>query len=117
MDWTALQTNLTQEYFGNPLQNYLIASAVFLAVFTTLPILRALIMRHLTRLSEKTANDIDDLLVDLLRRLIGPFVYLWAALYFGMLALTLPARATQLLQSLFIAVQSMCPQGLPIPIQ
>ena len=33
MDWTALQINLTQDYFGNPLQNYLIAAAVFLAVF------------------------------------------------------------------------------------
>lgn len=102
MDWTALQTSLTQDYFGNSLQSYVIAFAVFLAVFTTLPILRALIMRHLTRLSEKTANDIDDLLVDLLRRLIGPFVYLWAALYFGTLTLTLPERAAQLLHSLFI---------------
>ncbi len=55
MDWTALQTSLTQEFFGNPLQNYLSAFTIFLAVFTTLPILRALIMRHLTQLSEKTA--------------------------------------------------------------
>lgn len=103
MDWQTFQQEvLVKEYFGNPVWDYLVAFVVFLAVFTTLPIVKALVIKHLQNLSKKTKSDIDDLLVDLLRRLVGPFVYLFAGLYFGSLLLALPESVANILRTLLV---------------
>lgn len=99
---TLRQELLATEYFGNTTWDYVVAVAVFLAVFTTLPILKAIITKNLQLLSKKTETGFDDLLVNLLRKFVGPFVYLWAAIYFGTLWLTLPENLAQLLHTLFV---------------
>ena len=103
MDWQTFQQDvLLKEYFGNAVWGYLVAFAVFLAVLTTLPIVKVLVIKRLQSLSKKTKSDIDDLLVDLVRRLVGPFVYLFAGLYFASLSLTLPESVAGILQTFFV---------------
>ena len=76
----------------------------FFGVFGGLPIAKAIVLRHLKALAAKTTNDFDDLLHDLLRRLVGPFVYLFTALYFATLSLTLPENFGRLLHGLFVII-------------
>ena len=98
----ALLDAMDSQFLGNTVRDYLISAAAFFGVLTGLPIGKALVLRHLRALSERTANDFDDLLHDLLGRIVGPFVYLFTALYLGTLLLTLPESLGGLLQGLFV---------------
>ena len=100
----ALLDMMDRQLFGNTVEAYLISAAVFFGVLIALPIGRAIILRHLKAHSAKTANDFDDLLHDLLRRIVGPFVYLFVALYFGTLSLTLPESLGPLPHGLFVII-------------
>ena len=100
----ALLEAMDSQVFGNTVKDDLISAAVFLIVLVALPIGKAIILRRLKTLSQRTANDFDDLLHDLLRRIVGPFVYLFAALYAGTLFLTLPESLDRLLQALFVII-------------
>ena len=100
----ALLEMMDSQFLGNTVQDYLVSAAVFLGVLVGLPIGKAIILRHLKALSQLTANDFDDLLHDLLRRLVGPFVYLFIGLYAGTLLLTLPESLGRLLQGLFVII-------------
>ena len=99
-----LQELLNNQVLGNTLQAYLVSAAVFFGVFGGLPIAKAITLRHLKALAKRTTNDFDDLLHGLLRRLVGPFVYLFAALYFATLSLSLPENIGRLLHALFVIV-------------
>ena len=99
-----LQEVLNNQFLGNTLQAYLISAVVFLGVLGGLPIAKAIVLRHLKALAAKTTNDFDDLLHDLVRRLVGPFVYLLTALYFATLSLTLPENLVRLLHGLFVII-------------
>ena len=100
----ALVDMMDRQLFGNTVEDYLISVGVFFGVLVALPIGRAIILRRLKALSARTANDFDDLLHDLLRRVVGPVVYLFAALYFGTLLLTLPEGLGRLLHGLVVIV-------------
>jgi len=104
MDIQSLQQLLNSQFLGNTFQDYLVSAAVFLGVFVGMPIAKALVLRHLKTLSETTENDFDDLLHDLLRRFVGPFVYLFTALYFGTLSLSLPENLSRLLYGFFVVI-------------
>ena len=95
---------MNHQFLGNTVEEYLISAAVFLGVLVGLPIGKAIILRRLKALSQWTANDFDDLLHDLLQRIVGPFVYLFTALYVGTLFLTLPEGLGGLLQALFVII-------------
>ena len=95
---------MDSQFFGNTLQEYLTSAAVFVGVLLVLPIARAIILRRLKAFSERTASDLDDLLHDLLRRVVGPVVYLFSALYFSTLFLALPESLGLLVQSLLVIV-------------
>ena len=100
----ALLDMMDSHFLGNTVEDYLVSAAVFFGVLASLPIGKALILRHLKSLSQRTANDFDDLLHDLLRRIVGPLVYLFTALYLGTLWLTLPEGLSGLLHGLFVII-------------
>ena len=50
----AFQDALTRVVLGNTLQAYLISAAVFLGVFVGLPIVKAIVLRHLKTIAKKT---------------------------------------------------------------
>ena len=100
----ALLDAMDSQFLGNTVREYLTSAGVFVGLLFVLPIARAIILRRLKAFSERTANDLDDLLHDLLRRVVGPVVYLFTALYFGTLFLTLPESLGLLVQSLLVIV-------------
>ena len=61
----ALLDVMDSHFLGNTVEDYLIAAAVFLGVLLVLPIARVIILRRLKALSQRTVNDLDDLLHDL----------------------------------------------------
>ena len=100
----ALLEMMETQFLGNTAQDYLVSAVVFLCVLVGLPIAKAIILRHLKAVSQRTANDLDDLLHDLLRRIVGQLVYLSTALYCAALFLTLPDSLGRLLQSLIVII-------------
>ena len=100
----ALLEMMERQFVGNTAQDYLVSAVVFLAVLVGLPIAKAIILRHLKAVSQRTANDFDDLLHDLLRRIVGQLVYLSTALYCAALFLTLPDGLGRLLQILLVII-------------
>ena len=98
---------LDSQFLGNVAQDYLVSAVVFLAVLVGLPIAKAVILRHLKAVAQRTANDLDDLLHDLLRRIVGQLVYLSSALYCAALFLTLPDSLGRLLQTLFVIILTL----------
>ena len=61
----ALLEMMDSHFLGNTVEEYLIAAGVFVGVLLVLPIARAIILRRLKALSQRTVNDLDDLLHDL----------------------------------------------------
>ena len=105
MDWTTFQEEiLVKEYLGNTLWEYCVALGVFLIVLTALPLIKRAVIQHLQALSKRTGNDFDDLLVDLLKTVVGGFVYLFTALYFATRVLVLPENLARTFQGLFVVV-------------
>ena len=100
----ALLAMMDRHFLGNTVEDYLIAAGVFVGVLLVLPIARAIILRRLKALSQRTVNDLDDLLHDLLRRVVGPSVYLITALYFSTLFLTLHESLGGLVQGVVVIV-------------
>ena len=104
MDTGTLQQILSERWMNNTLQQYLVAAGVFLGVLIALPIAKGLVLRYLKILSQRTRNEFDDVLHDLLRRVVGPLVYVFTALYSASTLLSIPDRVGRVLQTLFITV-------------
>ncbi|MBK7641856.1 MAG: mechanosensitive ion channel family protein [Planctomycetes bacterium] len=55
-------------FWGNPLSDWLIALSVALGTLIVLSLAKALVIARLSKLAERTETDVDDFLVDLVRR-------------------------------------------------
>ena len=82
---------LDNRYFDNSIAQWLIAGGVLVGGTILLLILRGLVVRRLTRLAKRTATDLDDLAVDLIRRTRFYFIVA-VMLVAGTLALEVPDR-------------------------
>jgi len=67
-------------FLNNTILDYLIALGVFLAVFLGLRIFRTVVLNRLHRLSQKTKNDLDDLLIKIITS-IKAFFYVVLSFY------------------------------------
>ena len=63
-----IQELWTRQYFGNSGKEWVIALGIALAATLALGLFKRLIEHRLARLAEKTETDIDDMLIDLVRR-------------------------------------------------
>ena len=104
MDMQAFQEIINRPFMGNTILAYLVSAAIFLGVLIALPIIKRFVLRYLKILSQRTKNDFDDLLHDLLRRIVGPLVYVFTALYFATALLTVQENIVRLLHALFVIV-------------
>ena len=77
MDYTSISIG-APSYFGNALQDYLVALGVFVVSFGLLKIFKGIVVRRLQKLAEKTKNDFDDLVIEILLSLGGPFYFFLA---------------------------------------
>ncbi len=92
---------LDQIYFGNTLETWLTALAVAAGTFFVLKIFQTVILHRLAAAAEKTATDLDDIVVHMLRGTRTLFLLLVSA-YAGTYALTLPPPTTRLVQTLLV---------------
>ena len=104
MDMQAFQEIINRPFMGNTILAYLVSAAIFFGVLIALPIIKRFVLRYLKILSQRTKSDFDDLLHDLLRRIVGPLVYVFTALYFATALLTVPENIVRLLHALFVIV-------------
>lgn len=99
LDWT---------FYGNPLRDWTLALLVASASLSALQVVRALLVRHLTKLAARTHNEIDDLAAEALRQ--TRFLFLAVlSLFAGAHFLALPAAVTPILRHL--AVLAIVVQG------
>lgn len=99
-----LQSLLGVPIFGNTLQDYLVAVIVLLGVILFLKLLRNVLIGRLERLSRQTTTDVDDFVVELLKRHVGPWVYFLTALYLSSRSLILPESVGQILHVIFVVI-------------
>ena len=75
-------------YLGNTLQDWLIAGCVLVSVFAVLKFAQCLTIRKLSKLAATTDNQVDDLLVNILKQ-TKLFVLLFASTYAAFFTITL----------------------------
>lgn len=92
---------LDQIYFGNSIQQWLLAAGFFAAALLLLTTIRGLVNRHLTRLAETSETEWDDLLVSLLTRTKTTLLVI-VALFIATTPLDVPDRPDAVLRSVTI---------------
>ena len=85
VDWERL---LSTTFFENTVQEYLIALGIFLGSMVVLRFFKFIIVHRLRKLSEKTENEIDDMVIEMID-VHWPF-YVLISLYVGAMFITLP---------------------------
>lgn len=92
---------LGRQFYGNSLSLWLTALLVAGAASVIFSVLKGILVRRLAARAEKTATDLDDLLVDLLRR--TKFYFLLAlATYAGSLLLDLPRTPARFISTVLV---------------
>ncbi len=71
------------QIFGNSIESYFFALAVFLAVLFVFKIIQIILLRRLQRLADKTKTEIDDIFIEIIKKIRPPFYFL-LALYFAL---------------------------------
>jgi len=96
---------LSTGIFGNTIDQYLVASATFVAAFLVLRLSKRILAARLVTLAHRTETDIDDLLVRLFRR-IGSAIFALISLDLAMRMLVVPPAAVRAFDVLLLVVLS-----------
>src|SRR5260221_4763980 len=72
---TNLESLLERDFAGNPVSRWLIALAVVALTTVVLGVVKRLVALRLTKIAERTDTDLDDLLIDLVRRTARFFLF------------------------------------------
>ncbi len=96
-----MENFLTTEWWGNTVNEYLIALGVFLALLVFFYLLQRHILKKLRRLAEKTPTDIDNTILNVINK-VRPGFYVFLAFYITLQTLTLPETATQIITWILI---------------
>ncbi len=83
-------------YYGNSLTAWLAAAAVVVAIVLGLQLLKSLLVERLGKSAQRTRIILDDIVVELVRRLRS-FFFIALAVYLTSLLLDIPARAAHLI--------------------
>lgn len=92
---------LYETIYNNTVKEWLIAIGIFALSMVLLRILKAIFVRRLNVLAQKTSTDLDNLLLDLIKK-TKSFFLLAVAIYAGSFTLTLPAEVSNIIQILFL---------------
>ena len=90
---------LTYTLYGNSVQSWILAAALTLVVMAGLAFARRFVVRHLTRLADRTSNELDDLAAAILDRTKGFFLFAVAVIA-GSQLLVVPAQVRDAVQAL-----------------
>jgi small-conductance mechanosensitive channel len=94
---------LEQTYFGNTVLQWTTALVVAVVVLVTIRIFKAVAVRRLRKLAERSTTNIDDLIVDLLAS-TKFFLILGISLYAGTMVLDLPGDSRDLVTKLAVLI-------------
>jgi len=84
-----------------PLEKYLWPVLIFLGILLASRVFQFLVLRHFKKLAQKTKTDIDDLFVDILKKVRPPF-YFFLALYFALKSLQIVSWLDKILTAILI---------------
>ncbi len=88
-------------YLGNKLQDWLVALSAFVIIFTILKIIQAILIRRLSKLAAFTSNQIDDLLIAMLKK-TKIFILLVASAYLASHSISLKPSIVELLEKIVV---------------
>ena len=91
----------SQQYWGNTLGVYLEALAIIVGVMVGFWVFRKVVVAKIHKLAQKTQTDIDDFLLELLKRL-GPLTYFLIGLYLASQSLVLSLGISRILTIVFV---------------
>ncbi len=95
---------LTQTFYGNSLQSWTLAAVVTLVALLAMGFGKALVVRQLTRIADRTANEMDDMAAEVLAR-TKLFFLLALAVLAGAHVLVVPDRVLDILEAVaFVAL-------------
>ena len=89
------------EFIGNPTGGYILALVAFVAFLVIFRVLQKFILAKLEVLALKTATDVDDTIIEIVRSIKPPF-YSFLAFYVGMQFLILGDKISSLLNTLLL---------------
>jgi len=98
MDWTTL---LQREFFGNSVRDWGLSVALVVVVTVVLKTVATLVLKRLGAIAERTANDVDDLAVELLAK-TKTLAILLMAVWVAARPLVLSARADQIVRAVLV---------------
>ena len=90
-----------QHYFGNPMQDWIMALVVLAGCILAVVLLKKLVMRRLAKWSKATSSSIDDFLVSLVESSGIPLLYV-AAFYFSLNMLRLSPQVDKIVHVAFL---------------
>jgi small-conductance mechanosensitive channel len=98
-----MQEFLNQVFWGNIIQDYLVALGIFVVGLIIVKILQKIVLYRLKKWSEKTETKVDDFLIKGIEKSIIPLLY-YGAFYLGLRSLTLSSQVIDIIKisSLFI---------------
>ncbi len=88
-------------YFNNSIQNYLISFSLFIGLFIVFRFFRIIIIDKLKVLFEKTKNDFDDLIIDLISG-VSKFFYWFISFFIALKLLNISENFYYFLDKIFI---------------
>lgn len=94
---------LEKVFFGSSIEQYITAIIYFVVGIVALGILQKVIVSRLKRLSEKTANDIDDVAIEIIES-IKPKFYIILSFYIALQALSLGDVVAKVISAIFIFI-------------
>ena len=97
----AFKEILTQTYWHNTVENYLIAFGVFVVFLIIFKIFEKILLKKLEKLVKKTKTDIDDELIKIIESIPNIF-YVLISVYIGLQFLLVNSMITKILNALLI---------------
>ncbi|MFQ6007413.1 MAG: mechanosensitive ion channel family protein [Candidatus Zixiibacteriota bacterium] len=88
---------LETSFYHNTILNWIVALGVVIVIYVVVRSLKWFVVRRLASLVEKTASEVDDILMDVFKRTNSLVVFI-ISLYFGSLFLTLPDKAAAIIK-------------------
>lgn len=94
---------LSRTYFGNTVEDWLIAAGLVIFTFAVLGITRSILLKRVKIWTGKTRNSYDDFVVLAIEKYLLPFLYL-GSVYLALSYLTLPEKALKIIDTALMVV-------------
>ena len=88
-------------FWGNTGYDYFVAGAIFVGLIVILKVFQIIILARLNKLALKTKTDLDDMLIEVFKKIKPPF-YFFVSIYFAIKVLNVSGLFSKILMVLFL---------------